>query len=233
MNGEFINPSSAVEYGPSLTFGDPRLYLRLGERAINKESSYQEILDTINLAFDPRSPDSVIPRLSPELALGPNIRVLVDLMNHGNDSLVYLASITDGEKTENFTVLVNQPRRELGSAKREYQNLLRLAEIDPRFVVKPIAYLQNENQELYITPYIENARCIYGGRHRWGVYDPVPHYHFTPLSNEVANAVNSSMISVLAHYYDHERGEGLAKTQLSGDDFIIQQGWNIILVPII
>jgi len=224
-----LNPlenQPGVEYNQRHTFGNPLLYLRLGDEAGDVEAAHQEIVETLKLAFDPNNPDSVIPQLT-SLNLSPNIHTNLDFINYGNDSIVYLASITDGQKVEKLATLVNQPRREPGTARKEYENLLRLTEIDPRFVVRPLAYFQHKNQELYLTPYIENARCIYGGYGQWGMLDPKPSYHFVPFSPEVMETVTSSMIALLVHYYDQERGRGLARTQLSGDDFILEQGWEM------
>jgi len=227
MNEKFINPIPRLEYKKKHTFGNPLLYIRLGDRSGNAESAHQRIIEALTLAFDPDNPDSVIPQLAGELNLGPDINTSLDFINYGNDSLVYLVSLQNGDKIERVTALVNQPRREFGLAKKEYGNLCRLSEIDPRFVVKPYAYFQHGNQELYITKYIENARCIYGGYGRWGVFDPQPRYHFADFAPEVAAAVTMSMISLLVHYYDQERDQGLAKTQLSGDDFILSQDWDM------
>jgi len=140
-------------------------------------------------------------------------------MNYGNMQLVYLATLGNKSKV---AVLINQPHTPLGNVKEEYKNLQRLVEIDSRFVIKPFAYfaMKGKGHELYVSEYIDTAMCIAVNK-KHGIYNPLPRYHFERFSSELSQVVNSEMVALLVNYYDSERGKGLSKTRISGDDFIL------------
>lgn len=128
----------------------------------------------------------------------------LEFINYGKTELVYVLTEKDGKR---FTLLVKQPAVKLGDVYQGMQNLLTLRKKDES-VVAPIDYFQLGDQELYITPYINQARCIasYG---TWGMYIPEPYYRFEPFSKEQERIVNICMISKLVSLYDFENQEGI------------------------
>jgi len=208
------------------TFGNPLFYIRLGENEIDPVSAVKGVQDILGVAFNKDRLDSLMPQLQNILELGENPRLVLDFINYGNEQLVFRALLGDGESTKKLAVLVNQPRRQFGLGKLEFDNLSRLSKIDPESVVLPLLYYENGNQELIVTQYVDDARCVYGGYKKWGMFDPRPEYHFEEFAPEVSEQLQVSMIALLVHYYDHENNLGIAKTHLSGDDFIISQDWN-------
>ena len=105
------------------------------------------------------------------------------------------------EKTgKRTTLLVKQPAVQLGKIKQEAQNLITL-EKRSKNIVAPIDYFQLEDQELFVTPYINQARCIASYRD-WGMYIPEPYYR-----------------------YDFTNKEGISSCKLGGGDFMLPKGW--------
>lgn len=134
--------------------------------------------------------------------------------------LVYVLSEKSGRRV---TLLVKQPAVQLGKVNQEAQNLLALRKIDEN-VVSPIDYFQLGDQELYVTPYINQARCVasYGS---WGMYVPEPYYRFEPFTAEQERIVNSCMIAKLVSLYDSVKREGICSCKLGGGDFMLPKGW--------
>ena len=144
----------------------------------------------------------------------------VEFINYGKTELVYVLSEKSGKRV---TILVKQPGVQLGKVNQEAQNLLALKKRDPN-VVAPIDYFQLGDQELYTTPYINQARCIasYGS---WGMYVPEPYYRFEPFTANQKRIVNSCMIAKLVSLYDFEKQEGISACKLGGGDFMFPKGW--------
>lgn len=144
----------------------------------------------------------------------------LEFINYGKTELVYVLTEKDGKR---FALLVKQPAVKLGDVYQEMQNLLALRKKDES-VVAPIDYFQLGDQELYVTPYINQARCIasYG---TWGMYIPEPYYRFEPFSKEQERIVNICMISKLVSLYDFENQEGISCCKLGGGDFMPPKGW--------
>jgi len=144
----------------------------------------------------------------------------VEFINYGKTELVYVLSEKSGKKV---TLLVKQPGVQLGKVNQEAQNLLALKKRDSN-VVAPIDYFQLGDQELYTTPYINQARCIasYGS---WGMYIPEPYYRFEPFTANQKRIVNSCMIAKLVSLYDFEKQEGISSCKLGGGDFMLPKGW--------
>lgn len=188
--------------------------------------SHNRIIKTLEMAFDGKNSDSVLTQLSKKIKLPEDIYTEIDFINYGNTQLVYTANLEGSNFEKKLTVLINQPHTLLGVVKNEFDNLTNLHNIDSKFVVEPYVYFSNGDHELYVSSYIEKARCVYGGKEEWSMFDPKPFYHFVPFSTEVANKISSSMIALLVRYYDEKQGRGIAKTQISGDDFILTQEWD-------
>jgi hypothetical protein len=209
-----------VFYGPH-TFGNPAIYLR-GDLDSSVLQAHENIKNTLTSAFNDTE---FMNQLSQVPGFDSNLffPVHLDFINYGNTQMVYCARPANGQL---LTVLINQPKQKLGVVKSEFENLQRLAEIDPGFVIPTWAYFKSESNELYVSSYVKNARCIYHMEDYpmgWGNFNPVPVYHFERFSEETAKAVTSNMIALLVNYYDSERGRGISKTQISGDDFILSQ----------
>lgn len=94
-------------------------------------------------------------------------------INYGKTELVYVLTDTNNNR---LTLLVKQPCVKFGDVYEEMQNLISLRKRDDN-VVSPIDYFSLDNQELYITPYIEQARCV-ASYTSWGMYVPEPWYRF-------------------------------------------------------
>jgi len=222
MNKEIVN----IEYKEKNIFRNPVLYLRLQNEKDNPLEIYEGVKETLNSAFDKNKKNSIINQLSKKFKLPKNLHTQLDFINYGNTQLVYLATLSNPDFNKQFTVLINQPSTKLEIIKEEFENLQNIFKTDRRFVVEPHAFFSNGKHSLYATTYVENARCIYGGYPKWGMFDPKPNYHFIPFTEEISNNVSSSMIALLVRYYDEEQNKGISKTQLNGDDFILNQDWN-------
>ena len=144
----------------------------------------------------------------------------LEFINYGKTELVYVLTDKDGNR---LTLLVKQPAVPLGDVYQEMQYLLELKEKDEN-VVAPIDYFQLGDQELYVTPYINQARCIasYG---KWGMYIPEPYYRFESFTKEQESIVNTCMIAKLVSLYDFEKQEGISCCKLGGGDFMLPKGW--------
>lgn len=209
--------ANKVSYGPHLFPDRPEHHIRTGDSRTG--NSHDNIVETLKAAFSCENPNSILSQLARRFKFDSNQPVNLSFMNYGNMQLVYLVTI--GDKLEVAT-LINQPHTPLGKIREEFDNLARLVEIDPRFVVEPLAHftLIERGHELYASEYINNAMCV-AVHNGHGLYDPLPYYHFETFSPEVSSAVNAGMIALLVNYYDSQRRRGLAKTQISGDDFIL------------
>ncbi len=206
-----------VTYGPHLFPGGPEAYIRVSDS--NIENSHNSIKQTLKSAFSSENQTNIISKLPSFGQFDLNSPVKLSFLNYGDTQLVYLATIG---QTSKVVALINQPHTPLGVVKKEFDNLTRLAEIDLRFVVKPHVYfnLEEKGHELYISEYVNNAMCI-AVLNGHGIYDPLPSYHFEKFTPEISSRVNSSMIALLVNYYDIKRKRGIAKTQISGNDFIL------------
>lgn len=144
----------------------------------------------------------------------------IDFINYGKTELVYVMTDKNGKK---LTLLVKQPALKLGKVYEEMQNLLELNEKDKN-VIAPIDYFQLGDQELCVTPYIKQARCI-ASYCSWGVYIPEPYYRFERFSKEQEQVVNACMIAKIISLYDFEKQEGLSNCKLDGGDFMLHKDW--------
>jgi len=211
-----------ISYGPHLFPGDPESYIRVGGLGISVGEAHRHIQKTLVAAFSNGNPDSILSQISSRFGLKPDVPVELAFMNYGNTQLVYLATLGKVK----VAVLINQPHTPLGEVKEEFNNLGELVGTDPRFVVEPYAYFAVGKHELYVSWYIDKALCIVHNpdSNIHGFYDPSPFYHFEKFIPGTSQTVNSSIIALLVNY--HEHGKGLAKTQISGNDFILTRGFD-------
>lgn len=149
-------------------------------------------------------------------------KIKINFINYGKTELVYV--LTE-ENNSRVTLLVKQPAVKFGTVHQEMTNLLELKESDKN-VIAPIDYFKNENYELYVTPYINQARCVasYG---EWGMYIPEPFYRFEPFTREQEKIVNTCMIAKLVSYYDFSKNQGIAKCKIGGGDFMLPKDWEL------
>ncbi len=146
--------------------------------------------------------------------------IKLEFINYGKTELVYVLTDLDGSR---ITLLVKQPAVLFGSVYEEMQNLLELKQRDPN-VIAPIDYFQLGDQELYVTPYMDQARCV-ASYESWGMYIPEPFYRFEPFTKEQESIVNTCMISKLVSLYNFDKQEGIACCKLGGGDFMLPKGW--------
>ena len=144
----------------------------------------------------------------------------LEFINYGKTELVYVLTEKNGKRV---TLLVKQPAIKFGDIYKEYENLIDLKKKDKN-VVAPIDYFEFGDQELYVTPYINQARCVasYGA---WGMYVPEPYYRFEDFTSEQEKIVCTCMIAKLVSLYDFEKEEGISKCKLGGGDFMLPKGW--------
>jgi len=147
----------------------------------------------------------------------------LEFINYGRTQLVYV--LTDKTTGEKITILAKQPVVEYGKVKQEHDNLINLKRVDD-CVVAPIDYYSENDQELYVTSYIQQARCVASER-KWGMYVPEPFYRFDNFSQEQEEIVNTCMIAKLVSLYDFENNHGIGKCKLGGGDFMLPKGWEI------
>lgn len=143
-------------------------------------------------------------------------------INYGKTELVYV--LTEKGKSNRVTLLVKQPAVQFGRIKNEAQNLVNLKNSDSN-VVAPIDYFQFGDQELFATPYINQARCIAALNGSWGMYIPEPMYRFVSFDEKQERVVNSCMIAKLVSLYNFTKQEGISGCQLGGGDFMLPKWW--------
>ena len=148
-----------------------------------------------------------------------NFRSL-DFINYGRYELVYVLTLSDDMK---YTILVNQPNIEHGLIKQEYDILRKLS--TDRHIIKPISYYSDGENELYVTPYYEQSRCIGVADNSWGVWVPEPRYSFREFNSREKSEITKAMVSILINSYDEEKEMGISKIRLDGGDFMMEKGY--------
>lgn len=149
-----------------------------------------------------------------------NKKFKVEFINYGDTELVYVIKTEDGKL---YTMLIGQPKNELGTVKEEFDNLSNLSKNND-FIVKPEYYYSNGEKELMITPYEYQARCIAGKNNKYGMYIPEPYYRFEPFKKEEEHMVNTCMVANLVRA--HEDNKGIIETRLGGGDFILRKEYS-------
>jgi len=148
--------------------------------------------------------------------------IKIEFINYGKTELVYV--LTDKLKNQ-YTLLVKQPKVSLGEVKKEAENLVGLNALHEN-IVAPVEYFNLYDQELFVTPYIYQARCIASDQ-KWGMYIPEPFYRFVPFTEEQESIVNQCMIAKLVSFYDFLNNEGIVSCKLGGGDFMLPKGWEL------
>lgn len=147
----------------------------------------------------------------------------LQFINYGDTELVYVLTV-DNRK---YTLLLGQPITKFGTVKQEYENLKTLGKKEKQNIVVPIQYFKDEEskQELYVTPYLYQSRCIGVEEKDWGVWIPEPRYHFKEFTGLEKNIINSSMIAMLIKLYDDKNNLGIGGCKIGGGDFMIEKGF--------
>lgn len=150
----------------------------------------------------------------------PTSDLRIEFLNYGKTELVYVLKI---QNKPEITLLVKQPAVTFGKIKQEADNLSILQKLDQN-VIAPVDYYSFGDQELYVTPYINQARCVasYNG---WGMYIPEPYYRFESFNKAQSDIVTACMIAKLVSYYDFDKKEGISACKLGGGDFMLPKGW--------
>lgn len=146
----------------------------------------------------------------------------IKFINYGDTELVYVID-KDGYKR---TLLVGQPNIAFGTVKKEYENLNKLAKINPSLVVCPTNYFSNMHREAYLTPYIYQARCIASSELGYGVYVPNPSYRFVAFNSEDTYTICKAMIANLILLHNQDENLGLAACKIGGGDFILEKEYD-------
>ncbi len=146
----------------------------------------------------------------------------LEFINYGRTQLVYV--LTDKINGEKITLLAKQPVVEFGKVKQEAKNLIELNKKD-KTVVAPVDYFAFEEQEMYVTPYFNQARCIASDACGWGMYVPEPFYRFEKFTREQERVVNVCMIAKLISLYNPIKQEGISACKLGGGDFMLPKNW--------
>lgn len=146
--------------------------------------------------------------------------IKVEFINYGKTELVYVLTEPNGNR---LTILTKQPAVELGKVKQEADYLTELKKIDDH-VIAPIKYYKFGDQELYVTPYVNQARCI-ASDDSWGMYIPEPYYRFENFTRDQESIVNPCMIAKLISLFDVENNQGIGACKIGGGDFMLPKGW--------
>ena len=146
----------------------------------------------------------------------------LQFINYGRTQLVFVVTV---DNSKQYTLLVNQPATKYGVGKTEYDNLIKLNQVNSNLVIKPMYYYEDGKHELYITPYYHQARCVGVNTSDWGVWIPEPDYHFANFTENDHKIINSSIVANLIKLYDEEDNKGIAKCRLDGGDFMLLKGY--------
>lgn len=144
----------------------------------------------------------------------------LQFINYGHTQLVFVLTVN----TMRYTLLVNQPATSFGVGRKEFDNLS-LFSINSTNVIKPLYYFcDNIKNELYVTPYVYQSRCIGVETNQWGIWIPEPDYHFLEFRGLEQSIVKSCMIAILIQIYNEEYKVGIVKCRLDGGDFMMEKG---------
>ena len=154
-------------------------------------------------------------------------QVSLQFINYGDTQLVFVITIDNNKQ---YTLLVNQPKARLNQGYEEYTNLISFNKIHPEIIIKPIGYYVNPNdphQELYITPYYYQARCVgvETPEKGWGEWIPEPKYHYRIYSEKEAKIIKKCMVAMIVKFYDEKNKLGIVEYSLDGDDFMLKKGY--------
>ena len=149
----------------------------------------------------------------------------LQFINYGSTQLVFVLTV---DESRQYTFLVNQPLVPFGTGKREFENLKTLSKNHKDTVISPLYYFtdkNNPNNELYITPYHYQSRCVGVEDKNWGMWVPEPEYLFYDFNAHNRKIINASMVALLIKLYDEKSKKGLSRVRLDGGDFMLEKGF--------
>ena len=149
----------------------------------------------------------------------------IKFINYGDVQLVFVITI---DESKQYALLVNQPKTPVGQGLEEFNNLIYLNSLYPEHIIKPIKYYVNPNnpqQELYITPYYFQARCVGVNTTEWGIWIPEPKYTFVDFNPVEKKVINKCMIALVIKFYDEKNKKGISRWRFDGGDFMLLKGF--------
>ena len=154
-------------------------------------------------------------------------KISLQFINYGDTQLVFVITI---DNTKQYTLLVNQPKTRPGQGFEEFTNLTNFNKLFPETIIKPIKYYVNPNnnqQELYMTPYYYQARCVgvETPEKGWGEWIPEPNYHFRVYSKDEGEIIKKCIVAMMIKFYDDKNKRSIAGYSLDGDDFMLKKGY--------
>ena len=154
-------------------------------------------------------------------------KISLQFINYGDTQLVFVVTV---DNSKQYTLLVNQPKTRPGQALEEFNNLTTFNKLHPEIIIKPIKYYvnpENPQQELYMTPYYYQARCVgvSSGEEGWGEWIPEPEYHYRIFSEKEGKIIKKCMVAMMVKFYDGKNKSVIAGYSLDGDDFMLKKGY--------
>lgn len=142
-------------------------------------------------------------------------------INYGDSELLF--TLTHRPTERKVLLHVKQPAKQTGTLKQDFNNLISLAKDNDR-IIEPIEYYTDGKQELFVTPYINQARNI-SYNNNWGIFKPEPFYQFQPFTDKQQHIVNRCIIGNLVSLYNEQTQQGIGACQISNGDFVLNKGW--------
>ena len=154
-------------------------------------------------------------------------KISLQFINYGDTQLVFVVTL---DNSKQYTLLVNQPKTRPGQSFEEFTNLTNFNKLHPEIIIKPIRYYvnpENLQQELYMTPYYYQARCIGVETEKkgWGIWIPEPEYHYKIFTEEEGKLIRKCMVAMMIKFYDEKNKCVIGGYSLDGDDFMLKKGY--------
>ena len=152
-------------------------------------------------------------------------KISLQFINYGDTQLVFVITI---DNIKQYTLLINQPKTNPGQSFTEFTNLTNFNKLYPEIIIKPIKYYvnpSNPQQELYMTPYYYQARCVGVEEKEWGEWIPEPYYHFRIYNKKESKIIKKCIVAMMIKFYDEKNKCSIANYSLDGDDFMLKKGY--------
>ncbi len=126
---------------------------------------------------------------------------------------------------------MGSPHLKFGTTKKEADLLKHFNNIE-NSIIAPIMYYKLENKlfkrELFVAPYIYQARAISNFKDKFGIFIPEPEYRFEETTAEQTQAIKTCIIAKLVASFDDKNNLGLSDVQVISGDFIMEKGWETL-----
>ena len=154
-------------------------------------------------------------------------KISLQFINYGDTQLVFVITINN---LKQYTLLVNQPKTRAGQSFDEFTNLTNFNKMHPEIIIKPIKYYVNPlnpQQEIIMTPYYYQARCVgvETEEEGWGEWIPEPNYHFRIYNDKESKVIKKCIVAMMIKFYDEKNKCSIANYSLDGDDFMLKKGY--------